>query len=74
MQIRRRRGGAHVMAAMRADFEAGFEFFVENHLLAVGALAPEVVRHVGAAKQGADFRADEFGEPGHGGELAGFLG
>ncbi len=67
MQIRRRRGGAHVVAAMRADFQPGFKLLVENHLLAVGTLPPEIIRHIRAAKQGADFRADEFGEPGHGG-------
>ena len=61
------RGRAHVVAAMRADLEVLLEVAVEDHLLAGGALRPEIVRHLALAEQGADLRPDIFGEPAHAG-------
>ncbi len=40
------RGRAHVVAAMRADLEVLLEVACEDHLLAGGALLPEIVRHL----------------------------
>jgi hypothetical protein len=56
-------------AAMRANLLAGVQLALENHLLAVRALMPEVIRHLRAAKQGPDFRANKFTKPAHGPEL-----
>jgi hypothetical protein len=57
------------MAAMRADFPRGFKLAMEDHLLALRTLVPEVVRRLLAPEQGADARADEFGEPVHCGAI-----
>src|SRR5260370_27719425 len=53
------------MAAMRADALGRFEIAMEDHLLAIAALLPEVVRHFLLAHQGTDLRPDEIGEPVH---------
>ena len=50
---------------MRADLEVLLEVAVEDHLLAGGALVPEILRHLAPPEQGADLRADVFGEPAH---------
>ena len=47
---------------------------MEDHLLAGGALVPEIVRHLAPREQRADLRADEFGEPAHAGILMPGLG
>src|SRR6185437_5768549 len=60
------RRDAQMVAAMRADLEVLREIGVEDHLLAGGALLPEILRHLAPREQRADLRADVFGEPAHG--------
>jgi len=60
-----------MVAAMRADFFGGVELAMKDHLLAGGALMPEIIRHIRAAKKSTDFRADKFSEPGHRKEISG---
>jgi hypothetical protein len=68
------RTGAQVVAAMGADLAVGRQVAMEDHLLAGGALVPQIVRHGGPREQSADFRSDVFGEPAHFGWIAGAWG
>jgi hypothetical protein len=55
--------------AMRTNLFAGVQLALENHLLAVRALMPQIIGHLRAAKQGSDFRANKFTKPTHFAEL-----
>src|SRR3546814_4740032 len=54
-----------VVAAMRADMQVRFEIAVENHLPAVRAFVPEVVRYVLLLHQRTDLGPHEVGQPVH---------
>ena len=58
---------AEVMVAVRADPEPALQLAVEDHLLALRALLPEIVRN--RPRAGADpfteLGADDVGEPAH---------
>src|SRR5262249_29188365 len=56
---------AHVIAAMGADMQRRLQLAVEDHLAALRAFVPEVVRHVGLAHEGPQLRPDEIGQPAH---------
>src|SRR5258706_3342892 len=58
-------GQPHVIAAMGAHAQCCFQLAVEDHLAALAAFIPEVVRHLGAADQRLQLRTNEIGEPAH---------
>ncbi len=55
----------HVVAAVIADLLVGFPVAREQHLFALGALHPEIVRHFLAGDQRTQLGADEIGQPVH---------
>ncbi len=61
---------AHVVAAMAADLLVDLPVAHEQHLLALGAFQPEILRRLLAGDQRAQFRPDEIGQPVHGRGIA----
>src|SRR5262249_419388 len=56
--------------AMSANLLVGLPVAHEQHLLALGAFQPEILRRLLAGHQRAQFRSDEIGQPVHGGSIA----
>jgi hypothetical protein len=54
-----------MMVAMLADEEVFLQVPVENHLSAVRAFEPQIVRLLGLLDQRLEFRPDEIGKPVH---------